>query len=96
MKIIMRMTAAGPDGVKLAGQVVDVPDKEARDLIQAGAAVRVEEPKPAAKPDAKPEAEQEAALRAEIEKAHAKDLQGKPEAERKAFIDKKVAEKLKQ
>lgn len=36
MKITMRVTAAGPAGVKMAGRTYDVPDAEAKDLMSGG------------------------------------------------------------
>lgn len=36
MKITMRVTAAGPAGVKLAGRTYDVPEAEAKGLLSGG------------------------------------------------------------
>lgn len=44
MRIRMTRTAAGPDGVKMAGKVYDVPVQEARALVAADAAVFLEKP----------------------------------------------------
>lgn len=44
MRIRMTKTAAGPDGVKMAGKVYDVPVREAQTLVAAGAAVYLEKP----------------------------------------------------
>lgn len=44
MRIRMTKTAAGPDGVKMAGKVYDVPVQEARSLGAAGAAIFLEKP----------------------------------------------------
>jgi hypothetical protein len=44
MKVRMTKTAAGPDGIKLAGKVYDVPSGEAKALVAAQAAVFVEKP----------------------------------------------------
>ncbi len=60
MKITMRVTAAGPAGVKLAGRTYDVPEAEAKGLLSGGyagiaaaaAKVAPAAPAPAAKPAA--------------------------------------------
>ena len=39
MKIEMKTLQAGPDGTREAGKVYDVPDKEAKALIEGGYAV---------------------------------------------------------
>lgn len=44
MKIRMIKTAAGPDGVKLAGKIYDVSMQEAQALVAADAAVFLEKP----------------------------------------------------
>lgn len=44
MKVRMTKTAAGPDGIKLAGKVYDVPAGEAKELVAAQAAVFVDKP----------------------------------------------------
>ena len=41
MKVRMRTLAAGPGGVLRPGQVVDLPEKQARALIQGGYAEEV-------------------------------------------------------
>lgn len=41
MRVQMRQTMAGPQGVTLAGQQVDVPDPLGRQLIAGGYAVAV-------------------------------------------------------
>lgn len=50
MKIKMLTLQAGPDVVRQAGKVYDVPTKEAESLIAGGYAIQVdaEKPKPAA------------------------------------------------
>jgi len=50
MRIRMTKTAAGPDGVKMAGKVYDVPVQEARALVAADAAVFLEKPPQPAEP----------------------------------------------
>ena len=45
MKIKMLTTAAGPEGVQIAGQVYDLPDVKAKAFIKAGAALAAD-PKP--------------------------------------------------
>lgn len=45
MRVKMLTTAAGPDGVFLAGQVVDVDDRLAKAFIAGGYAEYLEEPK---------------------------------------------------
>ena len=42
MQIRMKTTSAGPTGTMHAGRQYDVPDEEARDLIQCGAAAPVD------------------------------------------------------
>lgn len=39
MRVIMRTSSAGPTGVQLSGREYDLPEKEAQELIKAGAAV---------------------------------------------------------
>jgi hypothetical protein len=58
MKIKMLTLQAGPDVVRQAGKVYDVPTKEAESLIVGGYAVQVdaEKPKPVAAPTPKPRA----------------------------------------
>jgi len=41
MRVQMRATAAGPNGVYTAGSVVDVPEEDAKRFIEAKAAVQV-------------------------------------------------------
>ena len=41
MKVRMKTTSAGPDGIRHPDQVFDLPKAEANDLIKAGAAVAV-------------------------------------------------------
>lgn len=63
MKIKMKNTSAGPEGAKLAGHVYDVPEKEAKELLEGGYAEKAaveetaEEVKtpPVKVPDEKPE-----------------------------------------
>lgn len=50
MKITMRVTAAGPAGVKMSGRTYDVPEAEGQGLVQGGyAAVAAADAKPAPK-----------------------------------------------
>lgn len=44
MKVKMLTTSAGPDGVRVPGQVVEVDKDEAKTLIEGGYAEAVEEP----------------------------------------------------
>jgi hypothetical protein len=50
MKIKMKTTSAGPDGIRMAGQIVDTDLKEAKELIDGGYAEAVEEPEDEEKP----------------------------------------------
>lgn len=45
MKIRMLTLSAGPNGVRMAGQVIDVDQKEAKALIEGGYAEAIDEPK---------------------------------------------------
>ena len=55
MKIRMLVAMAGTDGTAHAGQVIDRPEKEARELVGGGYAVEVlAEKKPAPAPAAPP------------------------------------------
>ena len=56
MQIDLFTTMAGPDGVRKPGRY-DLPNKQARDLVDAGAAAFVEAPRRHARP--KPEAPDE-------------------------------------
>lgn len=59
MKITMRVTAAGPAGVKLAGRTYDVPEAEAKCLLSggyAGIAAAADQVAPAPAPAVKPAA----------------------------------------
>lgn len=47
MRLKMRTTAAGPDGVHLAGQVYDLPEPMAKAYVKVGSAEAIDKPKPA-------------------------------------------------
>ncbi len=54
MQIQMLATAAGPQGVYLAGNTYDVPENLGRAWVAAGAAVSREAPKPVTAPEPAP------------------------------------------
>lgn len=58
MKVKMLTTSAGPDGIRMAGQVVEVDKEEAKALIDGGYAEAVEETNHQEE-EKKPAAEQE-------------------------------------
>jgi len=61
MRIRMRTTMAGPDGVVLVGKEVELPKKKAEGLIEAGYAEQVvEAPAPKKEEAKKPEAKETA------------------------------------
>lgn len=57
MKVKMRTTAAGPEGVQLAGQIYDLPDAAAKAYVNAGSAEAIDKPKPARQRPARPPVE---------------------------------------
>lgn len=49
MKIRMKTRSAGPDGIHSVGDIIDIPDKQAKQLVDGGYAEAMEpiaEPKP--------------------------------------------------
>lgn len=62
MKIKLRTTYAGPAGTHASGSIVDMPDDEAKGLIDGGYAAQVGDapeapPAPSAEPEPEPEVE---------------------------------------
>ena len=75
MKVRMTKTAAGPDGVWIAGKVyAEIPEQEAWRLVAAGAAVLLEKPMEPAEPETASIEPEEAAV---PPKPHPKKGKGK-------------------
>lgn len=69
MHILMRVTSAGPLGVRLSGKTYSVSEKEGAELVKGGYAVAVAAPAPKAAPKAEEKPAEEAAAEGEKEDA---------------------------
>lgn len=90
MKILMKSLSAGPEGVRSPGKIYEVPDNEAKGLLEGGYAVAA--PEPAAQAP-KPEEKAPEIVAAEKVLADAKEaLEKASNKQEKAAAGKAVSE----
>ena len=85
MKVKFKTRSSGPEGTIYPGQVVDVPESEARMLAEGGYAVLLEQPRTAEAEQTAEETEQmpeETELPAEKAEQKAEEPRRKPERKR--------------